>query len=81
MGFDLPSLQAQKKLLVNHVDVERKEIEESGEYDLTGLFIRIENAVKAIGAKRVVLDTIETLFAVSPTGIFCERNSAGFSSG
>ena len=63
MGFDLPSLQAQKKLLVNHVDVERKEIEESGEYDLTGLFIRIENAVKAIGAKRVVLDTIETLFA------------------
>ncbi len=63
MGFDLPSLQAQKKLLVNHVNVQREEIEETGEYDLTGLFIRIDNAIKAIGAKRLVLDTIESLFA------------------
>ena len=51
-----------KKLVVDHVHVERSEIEETGEYDLEGLFIRLGYAIDSIGAKRVVLDTIETLF-------------------
>ena len=63
MGFDLPSLAAHKKLLVDHVRVDRNEIEESGEYDLEGLFIRLETALSKVGAKRVVLDTIESLFS------------------
>jgi circadian clock protein KaiC len=63
MGFDLPALCARKKLFVEHVRVERSEIEESGEYDLEGLFIRLECAIAAVGAKRVVLDTIEALFS------------------
>lgn len=63
LGFDLARLAAQKKLLVDHVRVERSEIEETGEYDLQGLFIRLEHAVKTIGAKRIVLDTLESLFA------------------
>ena len=63
MGFDIPRLCARKKLLVDSVRVERSEIEETGEYDLEGLFIRLESAIQAVGAKRVVLDTIESLFA------------------
>ncbi len=63
MGFDIPALCARKKLLVDHVRIERSEIEESGEYDLEGLFIRLGNAIDSINAKRVVLDTIESLFS------------------
>lgn len=63
LGYDLDNLVAAKKLAIDHVRVERSEIEESGEYDLDGLFIRLGYAVDQIGAKRVVLDTIETLFA------------------
>jgi len=63
LGFDLEQLIANRKLAIDHVRVERSEIEENGEYDLEGLFIRIGFAVDQIGAKRVVLDTIETLFA------------------
>ncbi|MEO6166928.1 MAG: ATPase domain-containing protein, partial [Chitinophagales bacterium] len=63
LGFDLEKLKAEKKLRVDHVRIERSEIEETGEYDLEGLFIRLNNAIDTIGAKRVVLDTIETLFA------------------
>jgi circadian clock protein KaiC len=63
MGFDLPSLISHKKLFVDHVRVERSEIEETGEYDLEGLFIRLEAAIRRVGAKRVVLDTIESLFS------------------
>ena len=63
MGFNLPTLCARKKLFVDYVKVERNEIEETGEYDLEGLFIRLESAIKQVGAKRVVLDTIESLFA------------------
>ncbi|MGH6884549.1 MAG: circadian clock protein KaiC [Geminicoccales bacterium] len=62
LGFDLDALAAQNKLLVDYVHVERSEIEETGEYDLDGLFIRLGYAIDSIGAKRVVLDTIETLF-------------------
>jgi circadian clock protein KaiC len=63
MGFDLPALVARKKLVLDHVRIDRSEIEESGEYDLEGLFIRLESAIQAVGAKRVVLDTIESLFS------------------
>ena len=56
------SSSRQKKLVVDYVHVERSEIEETGEYDLEGLFIRLGYAIDSIGAKRVVLDTIETLF-------------------
>jgi circadian clock protein KaiC len=63
LGFDLPQLVADGHLLVDYVRVERSEIEETGEYDLEGLFIRLGHAVKSIGAKRVVLDTIESLFS------------------
>jgi circadian clock protein KaiC len=62
MGFDLPDLAARKKLLVDYVSVERSDIEETGDYDLEGLFIRLGYAIDTIGAKRVVLDTIESLF-------------------
>jgi circadian clock protein KaiC len=63
LGFDLGDLQRQKKLIVDFVRVERSEIEETGEYDLEGLFIRLAYAIDSIGAKRVVLDTIESLFS------------------
>jgi len=62
LGFDLEDLAVQNKLLVDYVHVERSEIEETGEYDLEGLFIRLGHAIDSIGARRVVLDTIETLF-------------------
>jgi circadian clock protein KaiC len=63
LGFDLDQLSAQKKLIVDFVRVERSEIEETGEYDLEGLFVRLAQAIKSVGAKRVVLDTIENLFS------------------
>jgi circadian clock protein KaiC len=70
LGFDLKKLSKQKKLIIDHVRVERSEIEEAGEYDLDGLFIRLGHAIDSIGAKRVVLDTIEVLFsALSNQGI------------
>ena len=62
LGFDIPDLVKKKKLLIDFVRVERSEIEETGEYDLDGLFIRLEYAINSVGAKRIVLDTIETLF-------------------
>ncbi len=62
LGFDLPGLIKQGRLAVDYVHVERSEIEETGEYDLEGLFVRIEHAVQSVGAKRVVLDTVESLF-------------------
>ena len=62
LGFDLDELADQKKLLIEHVLVESSEIVDNGEYDLNGLFIRLGFAIDSIGAKRVVLDTIETLF-------------------
>ncbi len=63
LGYDLDALVADGSLAIDHVRVERGEIEESGEYDLEGLFVRLGYAVDSIGARRVVLDTIETLFA------------------
>ena len=66
LGFDLNTLSAQKKIVLDHVRIERSEIEETGEYDLEGLFIRLNHAIDSIKAKRVVLDTIEGLFAALP---------------
>ncbi|RZI54861.1 MAG: circadian clock protein KaiC [Pseudomonas sp.] len=63
LGFDLAKLQKQKKIALDFVRVERSEIEETGDYDLEGLFIRLGYAIDSIGAKRVVLDTIEALFS------------------
>ncbi len=63
MGFDLPSLCARKKLFLDYVLVERSDVEESGDYDLEGLFVRLGGAIDAVGAKRVVLDAIDSLFA------------------
>jgi len=66
LGFDLEDLVARKKMVLDFVYIERSEIEESGEYDLEGLFIRLGSAIASIGAKRVVLDTVESLFAGLP---------------
>ena len=66
LGFDLDELVEQKKIVLDHVHIERSEIEETGEYDLEGLFIRLGHAIDSIGAKRVVLDTVEALFAGLP---------------
>ena len=63
LAYDVDGLIAQKKLLIDHVRVEKAEIEESGEYDLEALFVRLGYAIDQIGAKRVVLDTIEALFS------------------
>ena len=63
MGFDLEELQAEQRVRIDHVYIERSEIEETGEYDLDGLFIRLGHAIDSIGARRVVLDTIENLFS------------------
>jgi len=66
LGFDLGRLMRQKMLLVDYVHIERSEVQETGEYDLEGLFIRLDYAISSIGAKRVVLDTLEALFSGLP---------------
>jgi circadian clock protein KaiC len=66
LGFDLEKLVQERKIFVDFVRVERSEIEETGEYDLEGLFVRLQDAVTTVNAKRVVLDTIESLFAGIP---------------
>jgi circadian clock protein KaiC len=62
LGYDLDKLIRQNKLRIDHILIEKNDIEETGEYDLEGLFIRLNHAIDSIGAKRVVLDTIESLF-------------------
>jgi circadian clock protein KaiC len=66
LGFNLHKLVADKKLFVDHVFIARSEFGETGEYDLDGLFARIADAVQKVGARRVVLDTIEALFGDLP---------------
>jgi circadian clock protein KaiC len=66
LGYDLQDLANRKKIVVDYVHIERSEIEETGEYDLEGLFVRLGYAIDSIGAKRVVLDTIESIFAGLP---------------
>lgn len=66
LGFDLDELVRRKKIVIDYVHIERSETQESGEYDLEGLFVRLNYAIDSIGAKRVVLDTLEVLFASLP---------------
>ena len=66
LGFDLAGLVRRKRIVLDHVHIERSEIQETGEYDLEGLFVRLNLAIDSIGAKRVVLDTLEALFAGLP---------------
>jgi len=66
LGFDLDDLVERKKIWLEHIHIEQGEIEHSGNYDLEGLFIRIHHAIESIGAKRVVLDTLESLFSGLP---------------
>jgi circadian clock protein KaiC len=63
LGFDLKALAARKKLVMDYVKIEPAEIQETGAYDLEGLFVRLQYAVDSIGAKRVVLDTLEAIFS------------------
>jgi circadian clock protein KaiC len=70
LGYDLNHLIRRKRLAIEYIRVERAEIEETGEYDLEGLFIRLDHAMRSIGARRIVLDTIESLFSgLSNTGV------------
>jgi circadian clock protein KaiC len=62
LGFDLKGLEAENKIILDYIQVERSEMEETGEYDLEGLFIRLAYQIEAIGAQRIVLDSLETLF-------------------
>ena len=66
LGFDVNDLAKHKKIVLDFVHIERSEIEEAGEYDLEGLFIRLGYAIDSIHAKRVVLDTIESIFSGLP---------------
>jgi circadian clock protein KaiC len=66
LGFDLAGLVRRKKIVIDYVHLERSEIRECGDYDLEGLFVRLNSAIDSIGAKRVVLDTLEALFASLP---------------
>jgi circadian clock protein KaiC len=66
LGYDLSALEKKKVLAIDHVQIARHEFEETGEYDLSGLFVRIEHGIRSIGAKRLVLDTVEVLFTGLP---------------
>lgn len=63
LGYDLQGLIDRQQITIDHVQLNRNEIEESGDFDLEGLFVRLGYAIDSIGAKRVVLDTLEVLFA------------------
>jgi hypothetical protein len=76
LDFDLPGLEARKLLATDYVHLDRQELHETGEYDLEGLFVRLNAAVSRVGAKRVVLDSIDTLFAGIPMKRSCVRNCA-----
>ena len=62
LGFDLPDLVSRQLIALDHVHIDRTEIEETGAYDLEGLFLRLEVAIAQVGAKRVVIDTLEVIF-------------------
>ena len=62
LGFDLASMIKRKKIVIDYVHVAANDLHESGDYDLEGLFVRLGHAIDSIGAKRVVMDTLEVLF-------------------
>src|SRR5262249_30188628 len=63
LGFDLADLTRRKKIVTDYVHIEPAEIQETGTYDLEGLFVRLRYAVESVKAKRVVLDTLEAVFS------------------
>lgn len=63
LGYDVPGLVAQNKLLIDHIELRPSETDETPDYDLEGLFIRLDVVIRKVKAQRVVLDTIETLFS------------------
>ena len=82
LGFDLAQFEADGRLVIDHVSVVGGEMEEAGEWDLDGLFLRLGAAIDEVGAKRVVIDTIETLFgAFSEHGRASRASCAGCSAG
>jgi circadian clock protein KaiC len=81
LGVDLNKLVAQNKISLDYVHLDKNEIAEAGDYDLDGLFIRLDYAIQAIGAKRVVLDTIEALFSGLLIPLFYVPSCAAFSAG
>ena len=66
LGFDLNALAAAKKIAIDHIYIERSLVEETGEYDLEALFVRLDHAVRSVGARRVLVDSVETLFGGLP---------------
>ncbi len=66
LGYDLADLEERNLLAIDYVHLDRNDVEESGEFDLEGLFIRIDLAARKVGAKRVVLDTVDTIFSGLP---------------
>src|SRR5690606_26004972 len=63
LGFDLVALERERRFAIDFVKVDRSEIEEAGDYDLEGLFVRLAHAIDSVGARRIVLDTLEALFS------------------
>ena len=69
LNLDLKGLVSRKQILIEHVLLDRKDIQET-DFNLEGLFVRLERAIESIGAKRVVLDSIESIFAgITDVGI------------
>ncbi|TAL57768.1 MAG: KaiC 1, partial [Nanoarchaeota archaeon] len=66
LGYDLKRISNREKMIIDYIHIERSEIEVTGEYDLEGLFVRLGHMVDSIGAKRIALDTIESLFSALP---------------
>ena len=81
LGWDLQELERRKLLAIEHVQVDRQQIIEAGEYDLEGLFIRLAYAVDTVKARRVVLDSIDTCSPTSPTRRCSAPSSGGCSPG
>ena len=63
LGYDLVAMERRKLLAMDYIHIEKQEIEETGEYDLEGLFVRLAYAIDSVGAKRIVIDTVESLFS------------------
>jgi circadian clock protein KaiC len=81
LGFDLDDLEAKNKLVVDYVHIDKSEIEETGEYDLEGLFIRLGLAIDSIGAKRVALEPWKFCSQGSRTRLYCVLSCKGSSAG
>jgi KaiC/GvpD/RAD55 family RecA-like ATPase len=77
IGIDLADLIQRKQVIVDHVVIDRSELTATGDYNLDGLFVRLGQAIKTIGAKRVVLDSVESIFAALPNEILVRAESEG----